>query len=96
MVLNTQNDIYTKFDEANRILHEVEEELDTFIRKVNEKDETVPYEHMVIDALLKCKPDDMTVETPSLPKKQRSETPMSSIDILMDTSNDDFSFKQEK
>jgi hypothetical protein len=96
MVLNTQNEIYMKFDEETRVLHGVEQELDTFISKVNERDETVPYECMVMDALLKCKPDDLTMETPVLRKKQRSETPMSSIDILMDTSADDFSFEQGK
>lgn len=94
MIMDGENEIYQKFNSAIEKLHEAEAELDSFVSKINQTDMgSVPYEHVVKQALTICNPDiDMDSETPYTRKKpRRSGTPMSSIDILMEKEDDDFS-----
>jgi hypothetical protein len=87
MIMNGDNDIYKKFNEAIEKLHEAEAELDAFVSKLNVSETgSVPYEHVVKKALTICNPDiDMETETPQARKRaRRSETPLSSIDVLME------------
>lgn len=73
--LDDTNVAFVKFEQANNKLHDAEKEFDVFVSKIDEikrgqmENESEPTEQMV---------------TPHQRKRARAETPMSSIDILMD------------
>lgn len=93
-----KGNVYKRFEEANQTLNEAEEELAAFVIKFKGESNKKPnqYECMVRDTLsLYQTPADKgekDLETPKHKKPRRSETPMSSIDIMSDKSPDDDAF----
>lgn len=75
MILDGENSIYIKFNQAIEKLHEAEKELDFFVSTINQTETgSVPYEHVVKRALTICNPDiDMEAETPQVRKKSEDQ-----------------------
>ena len=83
-----------KFEDSNAKFYAAEEELDDFVKSVQGKrNKPNPFEGMIRNSLsLFTLEDDNDLVTPKQNKRLRSETPMSSIDIIMDkTDNDEYS-----
>lgn len=87
IMTDPNNNLYKKFEEANEKYHEAEELLDKFVENVDNETEP-PVDGLVRSALSIFKSnDDEEKQTPHMHKRYRSETPMSSIDVFMDTTS---------
>lgn len=97
MINEANNNVYKKFEEANEVLRNAENELEEFVKKFkDEKNKRNPYEDVVRDTLSLFHLDqnqDDTV-TPKAKKLCRSNTPMSSIDIIMEKEDDNDNVSQ--
>lgn len=87
------NQSYLNFQLANDKFRKAEDELDKFVYEMNSSTKVQnPYQDVIDDALYRFKRESGNeLVTPQIHKKERSETPMSSIDILMEA-DDNVSF----
>jgi hypothetical protein len=80
MMMDSEHPLMKEFITANDKFHRAEDELDQFMLKVNdEESKPNPYQKIVDKALLTVSPPD--AESYKTPKRKRSETPMSSIEV---------------
>jgi hypothetical protein len=78
---DSSNVIFVRFEQANEKLHKAEAEFDAFVSQIDVMKKKIELDDSHDNS-------DQMMVTPHERKRARTETPMSSIDILMDNEED--------